>query len=92
MPNLRQIFLPKFWQPFLPNLGHGKFWWPTQSGPSGPKFGKKKMSKLSQKYVMPVVRYWQILVPNQMAAKILTGLSFGNQILALKQSGYKLQE
>jgi hypothetical protein len=42
---------------------------------------------ICHKFDMQIVRYWQILVPNQMAAKILACLSFGNQILATNQSG-----
>jgi len=35
---------------------------------------------------VPVVRYWRILIPNQMTTKILACRSFGNYILAINQS------
>jgi hypothetical protein len=41
---------------------------------------------------MSIMRYWQILVPNQMAAKNLACLSFGNQILVTNQSSSYLQQ
>jgi hypothetical protein len=54
------------------------------------KVVKTWAKKIAMDLAMLIVRYWQILVINQMAPKILVSSSFGNQILAFNQSDSQL--